>query len=286
MKNIMGLNPIQAYIKNINLRIKWQEENKNLLKNEDKYKGLDPISKSIWQWSDEQMKSQRLSGIHNALMTGKTLSDQDMQYLRENNPELYYEALNVKRERENYRRSLSKAKSKEEVKKIRQQKIFQFVTDSNMTTNSANMPDAHKAAHMEKIQMRSSAISNEHDEFEKTVEYNILPKTVERKKKTIYLDLKKIDEQKRLKKENDKKRQKDNIAKLSAEEKYKMMGEKKKLLDNIDNSVDNKVIYKNKETGKKEEKPINKKIGEYIASGGVVHENENKKRKKKLSNYA
>ena len=68
--------------------------------------------------NEEDEKQKLEARIYAKLQSGKKLSSKEMQYLRENNPVLYMQAVRVEQKRKALENQLEHAKSKEEVKKI------------------------------------------------------------------------------------------------------------------------------------------------------------------------
>ena len=68
--------------------------------------------------SEEEAKQKLEACILAKLQSGKKLSSKEMQYLRQNNPVLYMQAVRVEQKRKALENQLEQAKSKEEVQKI------------------------------------------------------------------------------------------------------------------------------------------------------------------------
>lgn len=68
--------------------------------------------------NEEEAKQKLEARIFAKLQSGKKLSSKEMQYLRQNNPVLYMQAVRVEQKRQSLKQQLEHAKSKEEVQKI------------------------------------------------------------------------------------------------------------------------------------------------------------------------
>jgi len=68
--------------------------------------------------NEEEAKQKLEARIYAKLQSGKKLSSKEMQYLRQNNPVLYMQAVRVEQKRKALENQLKNASSKEEVKKI------------------------------------------------------------------------------------------------------------------------------------------------------------------------
>lgn len=106
--------------------------------------------------------------MHQKLMAGKPLSDEDLTWLKENDPIQYQKALLIKAEHEAYKKELERCRSKEEVQKLKQRKEANSIQSSSMSQD-----DKIKA--MQFLEMRRAAIENEHKTFVDTERYKLLP---------------------------------------------------------------------------------------------------------------
>lgn len=118
--------------------------------------------------------------VHQKLMAGKPLSDEDLAWLKENDPIQYQKALLIKAEREAYKKELERCRSKEEVQKLKQRKMEQFVAEAN-SIQSSSMSQDDKIKAMQFLEMRRAAIENEHKTFVETERYKLLPEKREKK---------------------------------------------------------------------------------------------------------
>ncbi|MCL2873348.1 MAG: hypothetical protein FWE29_00290 [Defluviitaleaceae bacterium] len=125
-----------------------------------------------------------IATIEAALRSGRRLSKAELDFLRENNPELYEKAKKIEREREAYARELANARSKEDVARIHKRKAMQFAAEAK-TVIKSNMSRTDKFEEMEFIFMRMAAVFNEHRSFVQSREYQELPDECDNK--TIYV---------------------------------------------------------------------------------------------------
>jgi hypothetical protein len=173
--NIMGMGTVSSHMKNVNLNMKWQERKQDPRKDKE----LDPQIAEIKRWSEDQRRGQKMSSIHGKMLAGGKLTKEEMEYLRENNPELYEKAVKIKREREQYKKELESCKSKEDVEKLNQQKLHNFAAEAKAIASNPNIPTDKKVELLEFLTMRKNAIMNEHAEFIKSKEYYELPDKTE-----------------------------------------------------------------------------------------------------------
>lgn len=112
--------------------------------------------------------------VHTKLLTGKPLSDEELSWLKENNPVEYQKALIIKAEREMYKKELENCRSKEDVDKVKQRKLEQFCAEANKIQGSSMSRD-DKIKAMKFLEMRRMAIEDEHKTFLDTAKYKNLP---------------------------------------------------------------------------------------------------------------
>ena len=111
--------------------------------------------------NEEDAKQKLEARIYAKLQSGKKLSAKEMQYLRQNNPVLYMQAVRVEQKRQSLKNQLENAKSKEEVQKI-----------SSSALASVRKDDPAK-------QYVVAAIQETVKEFKESEKYKSLPETDE-----------------------------------------------------------------------------------------------------------
>lgn len=179
MANINSLlysGTIQTNLKNTELKMKFEQRKQNPNNTENSSKNESQIK--IDQFKDNLDKFQddnKLSAIDSKLKSGNELTEKELEYLREKNPELYKKAMAIKEERKQYKKSLQNAKSKEEVERIKSNKMQAFLTEANSVKNNPNISSEKKEEFIEQLNRRMAAISKEHAKFKASKEYQKLP---------------------------------------------------------------------------------------------------------------
>lgn len=171
--DFMAIGTISSFVKNLTLDMKWQERKQKI--NSQKDEELSPQIANIKKWAEDQRRSQKISAINGKMLSGAYLSEDEIDYLRTNCPDLYAKAVQIKREREAYKKELNNCKSKEDVEKLRQRKMSEFINEANSIATNPNIPKAKKSVLLEFITMRMNAIINDHADFIKSPEYQRLP---------------------------------------------------------------------------------------------------------------
>ncbi|MDR1702257.1 MAG: hypothetical protein LBR56_05735 [Sporomusaceae bacterium] len=174
--NFFSINSVANYAKVKDLEFKWQKRKDNpfLEKGENAVKEDPQIAMFKEQWRQQQ-KSQATASIIGKLQAGVRLSPDELEYLKANAPMEYEKAVQVEREREQYKRELENCKSKEDVEKLNQRKLSQFFTEASAVANNPNISDDKKRERLEVIGMRLMAVMDEHVSFKETEKYKRLP---------------------------------------------------------------------------------------------------------------
>ena len=173
--NFFGIGTVANYAKLKELGIKWQKRKENPLLERGKKKDEDPQIAAFRQQLKELKKAQIMESIQGKMRAGLRLSKKELDYLRTHAPLEYEKAVKIEREREEYKRELERARSKEDVSKLKQRKMQQFVTEARAVSQNPNIPQGKKKELLEFIGMRMNAIMNEHASFVQTPEYHRLP---------------------------------------------------------------------------------------------------------------
>lgn len=180
---------IARYVRNMKLEKKWEERKVNPYL----AKGLNPAGTSLVNQDSEEAKSQKLQSIAGKMKAGQRLSKAELDYLRENAPDVYDKAVKIEKERKAYEKRLKKCKTKDEVMRVNAQKLQQFGAEMKGIMQSS-MSKGEKEAAMEDLGMRVMAILNEHNEFVKSPAFEKLPwkRELEKKKQNVVSNLEDI----------------------------------------------------------------------------------------------
>lgn len=157
------------------LENKWQEKK---ISGKIFQKEMTPEEKQLKQYQEDLAKmreSNQLSSIAAKLKSGQELSYEEIDYLQKNNPELYREYQEIKSEKAAYKRQLRECKTKEDVERLKINKMNGYVASLKAVVNNPNIPKSAKKAFAEKILMKTMAVQDVHLKFVKSAEYKNLP---------------------------------------------------------------------------------------------------------------
>ena len=188
--NFMNMIKLHNPAKDIDIGKFWRDKKQNLTERNNELLGISNNSSSaelgtartqeqiliddLMQMKNDNRRAMEISMIEGRLLAGRRLSREELDFLRENAPHLYDKAVKVERERREYERAMSNARSKEDVARIHKNKSMQFASEAR-TVMSSNMTQEARLSAMRFIQMRMMAVNNSHIEFIQSPEYQKLP---------------------------------------------------------------------------------------------------------------
>ena len=173
---VMG--SVYNLMKMTELNAKWKQNKDNPNKLKKNKEEEDPQMRQIKQFKEDlerMRKGNIISNLDTKLKSGGMLTDEELEYLKANNPELYQEAIDIKREREEYKKQLQSCKTKEDVEKLKANKMQNFMTAVHAIKGNPNIPKGKKLELLDKILRKSMAIEDEHVKFIQSKEYEELP---------------------------------------------------------------------------------------------------------------
>lgn len=141
-------------------------------------KEMSPQEKQIQRYKEdlERMREGRqMSDIDAKLKSGGTLTPEEITYLQRNCPEKYKEYVEIKNEREAYKRQMESCETKEDVEKLKMNKMNSFLAEAKSVMNNPNIPKGKKLGLMEKILRRVMGIEKEYVKFVNSGRYGNLP---------------------------------------------------------------------------------------------------------------
>lgn len=157
---------------------KWQQKKNSFGQDQKKLSEMTAEERQLQDFREqaEQMrKSQKHANIDAKLAAGDKLTPEEIEYLRQNNPQALRDYEETQRERENYKRALRNCRTKEEVERLKYAKMGQFMAEAKKISSNACIPKGKKVALLKRILQQATAVEDEHKEFLKTSRYAGLP---------------------------------------------------------------------------------------------------------------
>ena len=163
---------------------KWQQK-----KQEDPIKKNDQeltAQQRELQRFQEQLKEQRENKspeISAKLMAGGKLTQEEIEYLRKNDPQKLKEYEEIQQERASYKKQLKSCKSKEEVERLKMARMGRYMSQAKSIASDSAIPKGEKYKLMVKLLSEANGVAKEHIKFTRSLRYAQLPEEDEDAKK-------------------------------------------------------------------------------------------------------
>lgn len=148
----------------------------------EKQRQLSPEERMIEQFKEQaaqEKEAEYTNGIANKVMSGKNLSAEEIEYLQQKNPELLKKYREMQEEKKSYERQLRNCKTKEEVERVRVNKINGYLAQAKNISHNAVIPKGEKKAMLEEIMARLINMEKVHAKFVKSEQYRKMPREQE-----------------------------------------------------------------------------------------------------------
>lgn len=134
----------------------------------------------------EQLKEQRENKspeINAKLMAGGKLTQEEIEYLRKNDPQKLKEYEEIQQERASYKKQLKSCKSKEEVERLKMTRMGRYMSQAKSIASDSCIPKGEKYKLMVKLLAEANGVAKEHIKFTQSLRYAQLPEEDEDAKK-------------------------------------------------------------------------------------------------------
>lgn len=254
---------------------KWQQRKNNIGK--EPMTDMDYQIKMFKEDIRRMKENEKLGAIDSKLKAGMGLTPDEIEYLQKKYPEKYKEYLEIAKEKEAYERQLKTCKTKEDVERLKFNKMNGYLAEAKSVTNNPNIPKSKKLELLEKLLKKVMGVQSVHMEFVKSVRYKNLPTDEERTEE--------------IKDRNESADEKVESEKAQAENEDKQVESEKEQSENTDGKVENEKA----QTEKAQPDSMGEKIsGEGMQEGStdiklpeltVKADNEYKEVRQMLSDY-
>ena len=159
-------------IRMMGLSMKWQQRKADPTMPRE---GEDPQAAMLRKQASDTRKSNAIASIQTKLDSGGELTPEELEYLRINAPTLYEEAMQIKRERAQYKQQLANCKTREEADQLYINKMQGYLSAARTISSNPNLSVAEKKGQLERIARRMIGIQTEQKIFIKNGDYERLP---------------------------------------------------------------------------------------------------------------
>lgn len=130
---------------------------------------------------EHNRETQKRQKIDNKIMSGGSLSPEEISYLEKNDPVALKKYRETKEEKESYKEKLRQCKTKEEVDRVKLQKLGELESSLRSVVNDPTIPKSAKLAKAQEILAKTNNIEAAHLEFVKSADYQSMPTDDEKK---------------------------------------------------------------------------------------------------------
>lgn len=173
MVNINSISAAQSSVKLQALRIQSEHKKQEKSQARDSER-RDSISEMREQLAKLRSDS-KLSLLDGKLRAGKELTRQELEFLKRERPELYEEALEIKRERRLYKKMLGSSKTKRDVRNTHLHKVSMLLSEAGTIKKAAGLGAGEKRELLDKIAKRVAGVQDEYAKFLASDKYARLP---------------------------------------------------------------------------------------------------------------
>ena len=174
--NISGKVQKELYISGLNQQTQQKIERKER-QQQKRLADMDPMVRQIKQYREDAQKmreSNQMASIDAKLKSGEGLTPEEEEYLKQSNPEAYKEYQEIRQEKEAYKKQLKSCKTKEDVDKLKLNKMGGFLAEMKKVSNNPVIPEQKKLGLIEKLLKKVMGIQKAHIAFTKTAKYQNL----------------------------------------------------------------------------------------------------------------
>lgn len=160
---------------------KWQQRKKEITKTlKEKYgsseKLNDVMQRLHYQEELEQIRERsRQSELYGKIQSGAALTPDEIEYLKQKNPKAYQAYKEAKMEEKAYEKQLESCDTKEDVEKLENVKMGEFLSQVKEVADNPKIPKGEKLALIEKIHAKAERVRKVHDHFVQSLAYASLP---------------------------------------------------------------------------------------------------------------
>ena len=134
---------------------------------------------------EHNREAEKRQKIDNKIMSGGSLSPEEISYLEKNDPAALKKYRETKEEKEAYKEKLRQCKTKEEVDRVKLQKLGELESSLSSVVNDPTIPKSAKLAKAQEILAKTNNIEAAHLEFVKSADYQSMPTDDEKKEQDV-----------------------------------------------------------------------------------------------------
>ena len=172
---------IQSQVSLQMLDLKWQKKKQDINSKKDT-EGMtqdEILLDSLERQAQTERERSATSELYTKLKTGGTLTEEEIAYLKEHDPEALAEYEKAQTEKKAYENALKNCRTKEDVQRLKLNRMGSFVAQAKEIASNPYIPKDKKVTLMQRLNNEVCMIRDAHQAFEKSRAYEELPEEQE-----------------------------------------------------------------------------------------------------------
>lgn len=172
---------IQSQVSLQMLDLKWQKKKQdiNSKKDTDGMTQDEILLDSLERQAQTERERSATSELYTKLKTGGTLTEEEIAYLKEHDPEALAEYEKAQTEKKAYENALKNCQTKEDVQRLKLNRMGSFAAQAKEIASNPYIPKDKKVVLMQWLNNEVCMIRDAHQAFEKSRAYEELPEEQE-----------------------------------------------------------------------------------------------------------
>ena len=172
---------VSSYMKSMELETKFRKkkaegdlgpQSRKMTELEIKNEQFKAEYKRLQEEGDED---KTLTTINSKIASDEKLTPEEMRYLKDKNPTLYQKIKNIEDEKKQYEKDLKNCKTKDEVERLKMNKVNSALSTIRSAENDPNLPESAKLAVAQGELRRMNGLNKISFKFVESGEYEKLP---------------------------------------------------------------------------------------------------------------
>ena len=172
---------IQSQVSLQMLDLKWQKKKQDINSKKDT-EGMtqdEILLDSLERQAQTERERSATSELYTKLKTGGTLTEEEITYLKEHDPEALAEYEKAQTEKKAYENALKNCRTKEDVQRLKLNRMGSFAAQAKEIASNPYIPKDKKVVLMQRLNNEVCMIRDAHQAFEKSRAYEELPEEQE-----------------------------------------------------------------------------------------------------------
>lgn len=169
---------VQSQVNLQMLDIKWKKKLDDI-NHKENLSQEEIFMQSLEEQAADVRKGRDTEQIYTKLKTGGTLTAEEISYLKEHDPEALAEYEKAQSEKKAYEQALKNCRTKEEVERLKLNRMGNFAAQAKTIANSPYIPKDKKLELMNRLNNEVCCIRDAHMEFVKSRVYEEMPEEAE-----------------------------------------------------------------------------------------------------------